>query len=119
MNNWKLIPNATNNKLNFYYKNSHFSLLPFRYTNGFKIKYIESLVNGLPLLATKNINYLPGNKIPFSIFSDSVDDWIFNINQLLDMTYYDFYKVRKEIRKCTKFFDQSIISRKLIEYMKK
>ena len=118
-NNWKLIPNATNNKLNFYYKNSHFSLLPFRYTNGFKIKYIESLVNGLPLLATKNINYLPGNKIPFSIFSDSVDDWIFNIDQLLDMTYYDFYKVRKEIRKCTKFFDKSIISRNLIEYMKK
>ena len=69
---------------------THYSILPFRYTNGFKTKFIESIVYGLPMIGTENLNYLNDKNIPLSLFSDSPKEWIRQINKLFEISYENF-----------------------------
>ena len=49
---WMLYPDVSDEELTRLYRTSTFSILPFRYTTGSKLKLLQSLANGVPCLAT-------------------------------------------------------------------
>ena len=116
-NNWNLISDATNKELFNFYNQSHYSILPFRYTNGFKTKFIESIVYGLPMIGTENLNYLRDKNIPLSLFSDSPKEWIRQINILFEISYEEFFNIRKSITGFKKYFDHQEITNQLYNYL--
>ena len=91
--------------------------MPFRYTNGFKTKFIESIVYGLPMIGTENVNYLRDKNIPLSLFSDSPKEWIRQINILFEISYEEFFNIRKSITGFKKYFDHQEITNQLYNYL--
>lgn len=51
---WKLHQNVTDEQLQNLFVNADFSLMPFTYTNGAKLKLLNSLAHGVPFLGTEN-----------------------------------------------------------------
>lgn len=49
---WKLMSNVSDQELRHLYNISMFSILPFQYTTGGKLKLLKSLSNGVPYLGT-------------------------------------------------------------------
>lgn len=49
---WRLLGNVSDQELRYLYSISMFSILPFQYTTGGKLKLLKSLSNGVPYLAT-------------------------------------------------------------------
>ncbi len=115
--NLQLIANASDKELSYFYNNSHYAILPFQYTNGFKIKFIESIVYGLPILGTENLNYLKSYKIPRSLFSNDPNEWVSKINSLFEITNEEFYKSKESIKFLKKYFEQKRISKELNNYI--
>lgn len=48
---WRLLANVSDQELRYLYSISMFSILPFQYTTGSKLKLLKSLGNGVPYLA--------------------------------------------------------------------
>ena len=49
---WRLLGNVSDQELRYLYSICMFSILPFQYTTGGKLKLLKSLANGVPYLAT-------------------------------------------------------------------
>ena len=116
-NNWKLVANAKQSELIYYYKISHLSILPFSYTNGFKGKYVESIAAGLPILGTENVRYINDVEIPLSLFSNSPEEWVRHLNSLYKISEFEYYKKRLELKKYLSYFQEEEISKQLYEYI--
>ncbi len=52
---WTLYPNVTDQRLAELYETVTFSILPFSYTTGSKLKLLDSLARGVPYLATESL----------------------------------------------------------------
>lgn len=52
---WKLYPNVSDRELKRLYSTCTFSILPFDYTTGSKLKLLNSLAHGVPYLATSEL----------------------------------------------------------------
>lgn len=52
---WKLYPNVSDQELKRLYSTCTFSILPFSYTTGSKLKLLNSLAHGVPYLATSEL----------------------------------------------------------------
>lgn len=76
---WELYADVTDAKLSDIYRDSTFSLLPFPYTTGAKLKLINSLAHGLPFLATTNLVHQVDERLPACIFSDDPATWLSQI----------------------------------------
>ena len=79
---WQLFPNLPDNELKEKYHQATFSILPFQYTTGAKIKLLNSLSEGLPVLATKNMLLYPDQTFEPNLYSDDVADWIKHIRSI-------------------------------------
>lgn len=72
---WKLFPNLSNEELNNLHQKATFGILPFPYTTGAKIKLLNSLALGLPIMATTNMNCLVDQDFYPNLYSDNPKEW--------------------------------------------
>jgi hypothetical protein len=79
---WKLLPNVSDQKLRNLYNISMFSILPFQYTTGGKLKLLKSLANGVPYLATPVLcNQI--EKLPYPcLISEDPKEWLTHIRTI-------------------------------------
>jgi len=83
-NGWTLHENVSDEKLRELYEQSLFSILPFSYVNGGKLKLLKSLSLGIPFLASAPLSGQLDN-VPFPcLISDEPDDWIRQIDSALN-----------------------------------
>lgn len=73
---WELYPNVDNNGLVSLLHQADFSIMPFQYVTGAKLKLLKTLANGLPFLGTSamasQLDYLPTN----CLLSDDPQEWV-------------------------------------------
>ncbi len=72
---WKLYPNVSDQELRNLYSVSTFSILPFGYTTGSKLKLLDSLVHGVPYLATLSLRDQTEEVIYPCLVSDDPEEW--------------------------------------------
>ena len=102
---WNLYVNVSNKKLIQFYRKADFLILPFRYNNGFKIKFLESLANGTPIIGTKCVDYFgKSENISMSLFSDKVTEWISHIEDFNKLDNSQIMKNRNNILSLSKSF---------------
>jgi hypothetical protein len=93
-NSWKLYINKTDNEILELLKVTDFTIMPFKYTAGIKLKFLFSLAHSIPYLASasmKNKDYID---IETCLFSDNVDEWINHIVKYREISYsYDQKKI--------------------------
>ncbi|MSN25632.1 MAG: glycosyltransferase [Geobacter sp.] len=83
-NSWVLHENVSDDKLHDLYQQSLFSILPFSYVNGGKLKLLKSLSLGIPFLASTPLS-CQLNSIPFPcLISDEPEEWIRHIESALN-----------------------------------
>ena len=73
---WQLFADISDDDLQRLFVQANFAILPFPYTTGAKMKLLNSLAGGLPVLATTIMNYLPGQNFLPNLYSDSPEEWI-------------------------------------------
>ena len=79
---WKLFCNVSDQELRHLYNISMFSILPFQYTTGGKLKLLESLSNGVPYLATPVLcNQIEKVSYPCLISGDP-KEWLTHIRTI-------------------------------------
>jgi len=74
--NWRLLPDASEEELKTQYRHATFAILPFSYTSGAKLKLLGALAAGLPVLATLNMKILPGQDFSPNLYSDEPQEWL-------------------------------------------
>lgn len=77
-NNWELHPNVSDDKMRELIQSSTFTIMPFEYSNGAKLKFLNSISNGTPILAT-NVFKNDDLKIPLCLYSDEPEQWVKHI----------------------------------------
>jgi len=81
---WTLHPDVTDDQLAGLYQIADFSILPFPYTTGSKIKLLHSIAHNLPFIATKNLFHQFATEPPLCLFSDDPLEWVEHINQFIE-----------------------------------
>lgn len=101
-NNWALMANLTKEELTKQYIDADFSVLPFAYATGFKIKMLESFAHGVPVLCTKiledQLDLSPYKQC--GIFSNDPTKWCDYIEQISNVD--DRESIRNSILKIAK-----------------
>lgn len=72
---WKLHPNVSDGELRRLYGISTFSILPFGYTTGSKLKLLDSLAHGVPYLATLSLKDQADGVIYPCLISSDPNEW--------------------------------------------
>ena len=72
---WSLRPNLSDAILDELYGESTFTLMPFSYATGAKLKLLASLAHGVPYLATGVLKIDDGLDVPPSVSSDDPAVW--------------------------------------------
>ena len=72
---WQLFPDASDEELQLQYNRASFAILPFPYTSGVKLKLLNSLAVGLPVLATTNMCMMPHQEFFPNLYSDDPLKW--------------------------------------------
>jgi glycosyltransferase involved in cell wall biosynthesis len=73
---WALYPNVSDDLLDSLYATATFGILPFEYSDGAKIKLLNYLAAGLPVLATKSVKTMPEQDFPPNLFSNDPQEWL-------------------------------------------
>lgn len=73
---WELHPNVPDQELRDLYGISAFSILPFGYTTGSKIKLLDSLAHGVPYLATPSLQGQMEEVTYPCLISDDPKEWL-------------------------------------------
>jgi len=82
---WNLHADVTDEGISDLYQEAAFSLLPFPYTTGAKLKLLNSLAHGVPFLATTNLLHQVDEPLPVCLFSDDPVDWLAHIKRTLEV----------------------------------
>lgn len=72
---WLLRPDVSEDEMDARFRAATFSLLPFPYATGTKLKLLKSLSYGVPVLATSAVGARPDLLAPPSLVSDDPDAW--------------------------------------------
>jgi glycosyltransferase involved in cell wall biosynthesis len=72
---WQLIPDISDEGLQLQYTQADFAIIPHSYTHGAKLKLLNSLAAGLPVLATTNMCLLPHQDFHPNLYSDNPLEW--------------------------------------------
>lgn len=73
---WKLRADLPDDELQACYRQSMFSILPFPYTTGAKLKLLHSLAAGLPVMATANMKSMPDQDFLPNLYADDPQAWL-------------------------------------------
>ena len=117
-NGWKLFPNLPDDELKEKFHQATFSVLPFQYSTGAKIKLLNSLSEGLPVLATRNMLLYPDQEFPPNLYSEDVKAWVEHIRLFAAKGITDTQK--KACQQFTRQFSWNTIARetdKLLDEM--
>jgi hypothetical protein len=79
---WKLYPDVSDEELGRLYRTSTFSILPFRYTTGSKLKLLHSLANGVPYLATPALRDQAEEVVYPCLVSGDPGEWLDRIREV-------------------------------------
>jgi len=82
---WNLHADVTDEGISDLYLKAAFSLLPFPYTTGAKLKLLNSLAHGVPFLATTNLLHQVDEPLPVCLFSDDPIDWLVHLKRALEV----------------------------------
>lgn len=74
--NWQLFANVTNSELKKHLAQATFTILPFSYTTGAKLKLLDSLAQGVPFLATNVLAHQVQTAVYPCLFSDDPNEWL-------------------------------------------
>jgi|GEM_PF-1177244 len=80
---WTLYADISDAQLEALYAEASFTLLPFRYATGAKLKVLESLSYGIPFLGTSRIEGQMPPTIWPNLLSDDPDDWVRHVQATL------------------------------------
>jgi hypothetical protein len=78
---WTLYPNIPDDMLHSLYYQASFSILPFPYTTGAKLKLFGSLAHATPFLATTNMSQQIESIPESCLFSDDPMEWVRHIQK--------------------------------------
>jgi hypothetical protein len=78
-NGMELHPNVDDDELARIFQWADFSLLPFEYSNGTKLKLLGSTARGVPVLMTQAIGGGPGSDHPLCLSADHPARWVSHI----------------------------------------
>lgn len=73
---WSLHPDISEDNLNSLYGVATFGILPFEYSDGAKIKLLNSLAAGLPVLATNDVKTMSEQDFPPNLYSNDPNKWL-------------------------------------------
>ena len=73
---WALHPDICDDDLYSLYEAATFGILPFEYSDGAKIKLLNCLAAGLPVLATNSVKTMPEQDFPPNLFSNDPNKWL-------------------------------------------
>ncbi len=76
---WSLCANVSEDELNEYYAWADFSILPFAYATGGKLKLLKSLSQAVPFLATEALNGQLSEVDHCCLVSDQPSEWLHHI----------------------------------------
>lgn len=79
---WKLFPDVTDEKLSELYSSSLFSMLPFHYVTGGKLKLLKSLSLGVPFLSTLEMRGQVDELVYPCLVSNDPSDWLKRVNEV-------------------------------------
>jgi hypothetical protein len=93
---WELRADVSDESLSQLLRETTFTILPFPYSNGIKLKLLRSLGSGVPFISTRACRP-PGFKVPAGCcFADEPKEWCETISNWLDRA--DRNEVREELR---------------------
>lgn len=98
---WTLFANLDDKELQELYTKATFAVLPFPYTTGAKLKLLNAMTHGLPVLGTKNMISLPNQEFSPNFYSDLPEDWVSHLAKF-SPTGISF----EEREKCQEFASQ-------------
>jgi glycosyltransferase involved in cell wall biosynthesis len=81
-NNWTLRPDLKESELSDLYAGSAFAILPFAYTAGAKLKLLDALGRGVPVLGTAIMGGGGEQEIAPCLFSDDPEAWVLRLRQV-------------------------------------
>jgi glycosyltransferase involved in cell wall biosynthesis len=81
---WQVFANLEDAELKAVYECASFSVLSFPYTTGAKLKLLNSLAVGLPVLATKNMLSSPEQNFQPNCYSDSPKEWVDHLSKYIE-----------------------------------
>jgi glycosyltransferase involved in cell wall biosynthesis len=73
---WALKANVSEVDLERLYETASFSILPFSYATGAKLKLLGSLARGVPVLATTSVSPQADLVVEPSLMSDEPENWV-------------------------------------------
>lgn len=79
---WKLHPDVSDKKLRMLHRTATFSILPFGYATGGKLKLLNSLAQGVPYLATSVLQGQIDKVLYPCLISGDPKDWLFRIREV-------------------------------------
>jgi glycosyltransferase involved in cell wall biosynthesis len=86
---WTLHENVSDENLDHLYEKAHFSVLPFAYGEGSKLKLFEACGHGVPVLTTRPGAVGVSNLPPLVTVSDEVDAWLARIAEIRSLPESD------------------------------
>lgn len=108
---FNLLRNVSHEELIKLYQKSNLLLMPFSYTCGFKLKFLEALSNGIPILGTECVNYcLTKESLALSLFSNDSKKWLNHIKSLMSLNKLEFLEKRYLIQDYSRYFSTKIIA---------
>lgn len=72
---WALRPDVSEDEMDALFRSATFSLLPFAYATGAKLKLLKSLAYGVPALCTEAVSAQASLVVPPSLVSDAPSEW--------------------------------------------
>jgi len=79
---WHLFANQSDSELAASYRWADFSILPFAYSTGGKLKLLKSLSQGVPFLATEAVSGQLDEVAQTCLFSNHAPDWVRHIKKI-------------------------------------
>jgi len=76
---WGLHPNAPDELLHELLRKASFTLLPFEYATGAKLKLLESIAYGVPFLATSHVLAQLESIPPSCLLADDPAEWLSHV----------------------------------------
>jgi hypothetical protein len=76
---WRLVPDASDQQLDHEFQSATFSILPFPYATGAKLKLLKSLSYGVPVLATEAVRAQKDLICSPSLMTNDVTAWTAHI----------------------------------------
>ena len=81
---WVLRPNVSEEEMDAHFQSATFSLLPFPYATGAKLKLLKSLAYGVPALCTEAVGAQAHLAVPPSLVADDPTVWADHVEAVRD-----------------------------------